>query len=395
MRASSEYWVWLSTALGVGYNADELIHFYGDAKNVFDAGYHQWILSGLVRKTAAERMKNYSLDEAKKTVALCEENGWEIVTPDSEYYPYLLHEIHAKPLVLYVNGDVSVLKHPLPIAFVGTRDASANGIKIAEEYAYSLAKAGALIVSGGALGIDSAAHMGALQAVADTIAFLGCGFLSDYLKSNKNLRDAISRHGACVSEFHPTAPANRGTFPIRNRLIAGISRATVVVEAGLRSGSLITARYAMEENRDVFAFPGEVTSFNHLGTNKLIADGAYCVISKESILNVYAHEYPDLINLDSLNDEYDPTMKIPPPEKPKKVEVRVKPKTPEKEPFDTSLLSDDNSVRVYGFLADTPKSVDEIVIESGMDATDVLVALTDIEICGGAKTLAGKRYIKA
>ena len=97
-------------------------------------------------------MKNYSLDEAKKTVALCEENGWEIVTPDSEYYPYLLHEIHAKPLVLYVNGDVSVLKHPLPIAFVGTRDASANGIKIAEEYAYSLAKAGALIVSGGALG---------------------------------------------------------------------------------------------------------------------------------------------------------------------------------------------------------------------------------------------------
>ena len=400
MTSSPEYWIWLSAGLGPGYNANDLLDYFGSAKAVYDADPEEWIYSGKMKKTAATRLKNFSFNDACEIAVKCERNGWNVVTPEDEYYPPLLKDIYSYPLVLYVDGDCSVLQHQLPLAFVGTRNATENGMKIAREYAFSLSAAGFLPVSGGAMGIDTCSHLGALEAGKPTIAFLGCGFGTNYLMSNSDLRKKISECGALVTEFTPGYPAGKGTFPIRNRLIAGMSLGSIIVEAGLRSGSLITARNALEFGRDIFAFPGEITSPAHEGTNKLIADGAYCVTSKKSIATVYAADYPDLIDLAVLEAEANITSELPQSKPVAKKAAKQKssakntPKKQSESTFDTSILSDDVSRQIYALLTDTPKSVDEIVLESKLNAPEVLIALTDIEICGGALKSSGNRYVR-
>ena len=408
MNSSTEYWIWLSCGLNAGFNANPLLNFYKTPQKVYEMDKQQWVISGMLTPKAAERLSNFTLDEAKRILAQCQNKGWSVITPDSEHYPPLLRSIRAYPLVLFVNGDASHLAHPLPIAFVGTREASQSGLLLAESYASSLSKAGALIVSGGALGIDSAAHMGALQAGFPTIAFLGCGFNSGYLQSNRSLREAISRHGACVSEFPPDTPASRATFPIRNRLIAGMSQGTVVVEAGLRSGSLITARNAIESGRDVFAFPGELTSSIHAGTNKLLKEGAHFVTSRRSIMGVYESSYPELVNMEAIDADdlaelpqqsyVTPTKKktTKNPTKTINREQAVPKTSPKASPptFDTSLLSDDTAKKVYDTLSEEPMTVDEIALATGLDAGDILIALTDIEVCGGLIPCPNKKYKK-
>ncbi|MDO4406788.1 MAG: DNA-processing protein DprA, partial [Eubacteriales bacterium] len=204
-------------------------------------------------------MRKVSLAEAEETLELCECTSVVPICPSDEHYPWLLREVPTCPAVLYALGDLRLLTPTtLPFAMVGARDARLSSLSAASDLAGSLARAGFLIVSGGAIGTDSACHIGALNAGCPTVAVLGTGIGTRYLQQNADLRRVISHNGLLLSEMEPGEPGSKGSFPLRNRIIAGMSVGTLVVEAAVKSGSLITSKYAEEYDRDVFVplFPG-------------------------------------------------------------------------------------------------------------------------------------------
>ena len=306
-----KYWVWLQRAAGKGANLERLLEpFGGDVRALYEAdpGEREHLLretpsesedwgreearsagarGGILRdgwradgqevlpgwqkrKPAAkkkrpvaestlQRMRKVSLAEAEETLELCERTGVVPICPSDEHYPWLLREVPTCPAVLYALGDLRLLTPiTLPFAMVGARDARLSSLSAASDLAGSLARAGFLIVSGGAIGTDSACHIGALNAGCPTVAVLGTGIGTRYLQQNADLRRVISHNGLLLSEMEPGEPGSKGSFPLRNRIIAGMSVGTLVVEAAVKSGSLITSKYAEEYDRDVFVplFPG-------------------------------------------------------------------------------------------------------------------------------------------
>lgn len=213
----------------------------------------------------------------------CQENHATITTLDQDTYPQRLLDLPDAPPVLFVQGEIRP-SDELSVAIVGTRHATAYGRQQAERISYGLAKAGITVISGMARGIDTAAHQGALDAGGRTIAVFGCGLAHIYPPENEGLAAAIASSGALVTEFAPLASPRGGMFPQRNRIISGLSHATLVIEAPERSGSLITARTAAEQGRDVLALPGNVTSRASQGTNLLIRDGAKLIRNVEDII---------------------------------------------------------------------------------------------------------------
>lgn len=212
--------------------------------------------------------------------------GWMTVFDDA--YPELLRQTAQPPWVLYYKGDPALLGAP-SLAVVGTRTPTAYGKRVAEELSSALSQAGFCIVSGLARGIDSAAHSGALRGKGRTVAVLGCGVEHIYPPENKGLYNEIAAHGLLLSEYPIGTPIHPGLFPVRNRIIAGLTLGTVVVEAASRSGSLITADQALEASRDVFAVPGPITSPKSRGAMDLIKQGAKIVTSVDDILEEYMH----------------------------------------------------------------------------------------------------------
>ena len=238
--------------------------------------------------------------------------GIRLVPRDSAEYPALLLEIPDPPIILYVRG--APLRAESGIALVGSRASTRYGTEFATRIASELARHGFAVVSGGARGIDSAAHRGALDAGGRTIAVLGSGLLQPYPPENHALFDRIAEQGALVSEFPLLCPPSKSTFPQRNRVVSGLSAAVVVVEAAARSGALITARQALEQGREVLAVPGPATSSRSAGTNRLIQDGAKLVLGLEDVLAELPPMYrPDPakliesaekpLNLDDLTDD--------------------------------------------------------------------------------------------
>ncbi|OGT44915.1 MAG: DNA protecting protein DprA [Gammaproteobacteria bacterium RIFCSPHIGHO2_12_FULL_38_11] len=213
-----------------------------------------------------------------------EEKNHHIILLSDPSYPELLKEIASAPPILYVNGELETLAQP-QIALVGSRNPSHIGLELAAEFAYALSQAGFIVTSGLALGIDTACHQGALNACAKTIAVLGSGLLHVYPVRNKALAKNITANGCVISELALNATPAPENFPRRNRVISGLSLGTVVIEAALKSGSLITARFALEQNRDVFAVPGSLRNPQSQGCLSLIQQGAQCVTSVNDILN--------------------------------------------------------------------------------------------------------------
>ena len=306
-----KYWVWLQRAAGKGANLERLLSPFGsDVRALYEAdpgerermlretpsesaGWQReeargagmrggWMRDGWradgqevlpgwqkgkpaarkkrpVAESTLQRMKKVSLAEAEETLELCERTGVVPICPEDDCYPWLLREVPTCPAVLYALGDLRLLTPTtLPFAMVGARDARLSSLSAASDLAGSLARAGFLIVSGGAIGTDSACHIGALNAGCPTVAVLGTGIGTNYLQQNADLRRVISHNGLLLSEMEPGEPGSRGSFPLRNRIIAGMSVGTLVVEAAVKSGSLITSKYAEEYDRDVFVplFPG-------------------------------------------------------------------------------------------------------------------------------------------
>jgi DNA processing protein len=228
--------------------------------------------------------------------------GYRLVTCLDEEYPAILREIVDPPIVLWTRGDLSALTDPC-VAIVGSRKALPASVEIAKRFAFGLAESGIIVVSGLARGVDSAAHVGALEAGGKTVAVQGCGLDEVFPKENANLAQRIAGQGVVMSELPPFAPPMAHHFPMRNRIISGLCRAVVIVEAGDRSGSLITARMALEQGRDVLAVPGNVLAGHHTGCHRLIKDGAPLVETVEDVLlSLGRPRAPVLAGIDDRND---------------------------------------------------------------------------------------------
>ncbi len=400
-----EYWVWLQTALGAGARTDELLAYFGSPEELYLAGSNEWRLSGLLTEKKIEALKNVSPSQTGGVLKECRTKGYEMITPDSPLYPARLKNLSDMPLVLYGIGDCSVIADVVSIGIVGTRNASTYGIETAQKLSYRLAQAGATIVSGGALGIDSEAHAGAMLAKGRTMAFLGCGLSYDYLKENAPLRRAITRYGAVFSEYQPICPPSKSTFPIRNRLISATSLGIVVIEAGVKSGSLITASKALDQGKDVFAVPGDIVRSSFDGTNHLIRNGAKPVFSAEDILSEYEFMYGDLINLENASKPLSQLEYVNYRKPKKKAETVVKQdeisetkpqvESEPKKQFERKVLGDEfseNAKTIYGALSEEPMHIDDIVRKTNLKMNIVLSSLTELELFELCEAMSGKNY---
>lgn len=379
-----KYWVWLSAVLGASVRVDEIICAYPDPEELYEATKNERIMSGVFTKRQIERMDEIPLSEAERRIEICEKNGWNIVVPSDRLYPAGLRKLPDRPLVLYVDGDISCLRGSVMVGIVGTREPCNESIAITRKISGDLASAGAVVVSGGARGIDSASHEGALERNGKTVCVLGCGFGTDYLMENEPMRRAIAKSGAVITEYPPFARASRTTFPERNRIISGISHGVVVIEAGPKSGSLITARRAAEQGRDVFAIPGSVLISAYTGVNSLIKDGAKAVTSARDVLEGYAVMYPDRLDLSVLDDT--PLENA--------VKTAAKSGTSSKK-SGQKLVSGfgDDADAVYNMFGDEPVHPDEICAGSGLPMPKVIAALIQLEIGGLIRQIGGKLYI--
>jgi DNA processing protein len=258
----------------------------GNIKNIFSLSEQELYHNGLTKEQVhAVRYPNWDMIE--RILLGCEKEAYQLLTWDDPLYPPLLLETAAAPAVLFIQGNGALLSAP-QIALVGSRHPSFDGRKTAERFAEALAMRGWVITSGLALGIDSASHHGALQASGKTIAVLGSGLNHIYPHSNRPLAERIKQHGALVSEFWPHDRPKAHHFPQRNRIISGLSQGVLVIEAATQSGSLITARMAGEQGREVFAIPGSIYSPKAKGCHQLIRQGAKLVETIEDIVEELA-----------------------------------------------------------------------------------------------------------
>ncbi len=372
MSIGKKYWVWLASVLGAGAKTEEVFAAFGSPLEIYNASPTERQLAGVFTKKQTERFSTETLEKAEKILGLCERNGWQVVTPEDREYPAGLRKLRDMPLALYVDGDITCVRGKVMIGVVGTRKPGVEGVAITHEVCTDLSAAGAVIVSGGALGIDSAAHESALYAGGKTVCVLGCGFGVRYLMDNEAMRREISRSGALVTEFPPNTPASRTTFPVRNRIISGMSHAVLVVEAGEKSGSLITAKSAMEQCREVFAIPGSVLSSAYTGANKLLSDGAKAAAGAREILEPYSIMYPDRLNLSLIG-----TIKYG--------------ESINKNEAPAGL--DPDMTAVYNILGGGALHIDDIVASCGMSRSGVVTALMQLELAGYVKETESKKYI--
>ncbi len=424
MENNTLYWLWLQNSLGWGAKIRELISFFGSAKALYEAGESQWRASGLfgtnlfeINPKKIEQLKTTPLSLGEKTIKQCCENGIEIVTPDSPLYPENLKTATDFPAVLFVKGDLSCLKDKLPIAVIGTRHPSEYGISAAEKISSELARQNTVLVSGGALGIDSIAHESSLKENSKTVLVLGCGHFSKYLAENEWLRKEVSKNGAVISEYPPETQSAPYLFPLRNRIISGISKGVLIVEAGEKSGTLNTARHGKSQGKDIFAVPGDISSVAYAGSNKLIRQGAQAVFSAKDILAFYRFSLEAMKEIESAEPVtpfdgidsfiYGESEKKKPVKRAKSKDKTEKTKeekakefikeTQEEKTFSNFNAESvsNNAILVYNQLSGEEDELDEITKKSALPVRKVLIALTELEMAGAVVSCGAGRYKKA
>jgi DNA processing protein len=323
----------------------------------------------------AERIRAYrDMVDVDRQIALLGEYNGGLVTMDDDAYPLLLAEIYDPPLVLFTRGMLAAPDAPC-VALVGTRKPTTYGVRMARQLAYDLALRGITVVSGMAEGIDTAAHEGALEAGGHTIAVLGCGVDVVYPPRNAELMHRIVGQGAVLSCFEMGVKPSKGHFPYRNRIISGMSLGTVVVEAPVSSGALITARNAAEQGREVYAVPGEAGSYNSRGPHSLLREGAKLVETAEDIIVELDVPAPHRQTEIATNSADVPETASPPPPS-----ARPKPNLSSTEQVVLDVLHSDGSF------------VDEIAAAGRVSVSEALSALTMLELKGMVRQFSGKRF---
>lgn len=367
--------VWLQLVLGVGNpRVLPLFNCFENATNIFKLGIKGCKDSGFFSEKELSRMKKIGIKEAERILKLCEENKIKCICITHPQYPDKLKNIPIPPLVLYYQGSFCDVDEIPSVCIVGPRKVSQFGEKSAYSLGYRLALGGMVIVSGIALGSDSAALLGALRANGKVISVLPCGLLHDYLAVNRPLKNKILRQNGCLlSEFPPEMSVGKYSFHIRNRILSGLSLGTVVVEAGERSGALITAGHATEQGRDVFVIPGNPTLPQYKGSNKLLCDGAKPILDAKSVFNEYLYTYSDKIDIEKAYND---------------AKTATENKTIQKK--SSEGLSKFAKI-VYNNL-DKPKFTADDLLNLKIDDGELLSALTELEISGYIEAVPGGFY---
>ena len=345
----------------------QLLEFFGAAPAILSASKQQLLQVRGIGDETAEAIASW-----EKTVDLAgelkriEQFGCHILIQEDEEYPPSLREIYDPPIVLYVKGRLTA-QDKNAVALVGSRQTTHYGIEVARKFGYQLGYVGVTVVSGGARGIDTAAHQGALNAKGRTIAVLGTGINFVFPAENAELFERIAAGGALLTQFPFNRQADKQSFPIRNRIVAGMTLGTVVIEANLTSGALITANFAVEYGRQVFAVPGRIDSPRSKGCHELIKKGAKLCEGAEDILSEFEYLFP-------------PSNRPPAPN-----ETGVLP----------ALALSENEVKVLNTLRSADEtSIDEVIQQSGLPSSAVSVALLSLEMKRVVKQLPGKLFVR-
>lgn len=404
------YWCWLQLALPPGNRlAGPLLERFGGAGEIYEAGEGA-LREAEIPEPELTRLLNKELGPARRLLAaaLALPEGW-VMTPDDAGYPLQLRELDDLPLLLHGLGTMPPTEYEPCIGMVGTRKAREIGMDAAYRIGYGLAAGGMTVVSGGAVGIDGASLTGALDAGGRVVSIQACGLDVDYPAENRELRRRILKTGGMlISEYPPGTPPLPHHFPVRNRLISGMAAGVCVVEAGSRSGALITASHAREQGRDVFAVPGEILTAANSGSNRLIKQGARLVDSAVEILEEYRWRFSGLLDFEEAERARDvrrPTVGCG-ADRTKKPPSRADAETsapgglsrpPErKEGPERERVCPDGVTgfarTVYELLEEQPLHIDELAALSGQPASLVLAALTQLEIAGCAAGESGQRY---
>ncbi|MCF7958020.1 MAG: DNA-processing protein DprA [Phycisphaerae bacterium] len=354
----------------------KLLDYFGDIDSIIHASPYQLSqVQGISLKKGTKIAAGRDDIDVDEELALADKLGVEIITIESEAYPPHLKAINDPPHVLYVKGSLT-RSDKIAIAVVGSRGCSQYGQEQAAHLSHLLAAAGFTIISGLARGIDSAAHRGAIAAKGRTIAVQGCGLANIYPPENKELATLITRHGAVVSELPLRAEPIARNFPKRNRIIAGMSLATLVVEARMRSGAQITARLAMEYNRDVMAIPGRIDAPGSALPHQLIKDGAVLVESIQDIID----------NIGKVGE----ILKDHTAETSKNAEEQVEPTL-----FDIKQLNlTEPEAKIVDFLDRESVHIDQIITGTQLPAGPINAAVTSLQLKGVIKQLPGNYYQK-
>ena len=353
------YWIALSMLPDIGpIVSRKLLSVFGTPERIFDAEINALLSVEGVGLNRAKNIKEFSSWEVvDKEIKVLEKKGIRAVNLSGSSYPEMLREIEDAPIVIYIKGDIQP-QDRYAIAIVGSRRPTSYGVSITENISEELASMGFTIVSGMARGIDAISHRGALRAGGRTVAVLGSGLDVPYPPENRGLMDKITSSGYVMSEFPSGTFPHRENFPRRNRLISGLSLGVLIVEATSDSGSLITARHALEQGREVFAVPGNITSSTSEGTNELIKKGATLTRKAEDIVKELAPVLKGFI------------------------------RSKEKSRIEVT----DEEKGLCNLLSGEPKHIDIISRESGLPASKALGILLGLELKGAVRQTAGKRF---
>ncbi len=369
------YWIALKSVEGVGNVAfRSLMEAFGSPRRVFKAALRELEqTAGFNHKTARHIKEFRGWEQARAEVARAEREGVSIVTASDPAYPERLRRIYDYPPLLYIKGRLEA--QDVPVAVVGSRNASPYGRYVTERLCRQLAHHGVTVVSGLARGIDTCAHRGALSARGRTIAVMGCGIDVIYPQENRKLHGEIIANGAVVTEFPFGTEPDRPHFPARNRIISGLSLGVLIVEAGEKSGSLITAQCALEQGREVFAVPGSIDMPGSRGTNKLLRQGAKLVEDVEDILEEILPQLGDRSTGSRTEQEMPPA---PPAGRPAK--------------GSTAETLTEKESRLLGHITEKPLDADTIINSTGLPAGEVLALLLSLELKGFVEQLPGKLF---
>lgn len=364
--AALPYWLWLTNRKFISTGtAFRLLEQFGSPEAVYFADPAEYELVEGISSGACEELRNKSLDVAERILGECDRMGVTVLTLQDAQYPERLRQLPDPPAVLYVKGKLFHFDDEVAVGVVGSRKATPYGIKVAGQLGLELTRQGALVVSGIARGVDSAAVRGALQAGGGPVSVLGNGVDVYYPETNRELYEDVAAAGALISEYPPGTRPNGRFFPVRNRIISGLSLGVTVVEGTETSGSLITARLALDQNRDVFAVPGNIDAPESRGPNLLIAKGeAYLIRNAWDILQEYAPRYPNILNF---------LPKLPPETERQKTELTwILEKNSREE---SKKVVDKESGRTYIDLKDDDPELTE-------DERDILLALNHRDMTG-------------
>ena len=402
------YVMWYQGLFGNSKRAKKALEHYGGFEKLYEVVTKDGDTDGLLRGFTGERLSSFSLFDAFDAVETAKDLGGDAITFESPLYPQRLLEIDDYPLVLFYQGDKEVLREKFKVAMVGSRKAPDEALALSYSAAYNLAKTGAVIVSGAALGVDTAAHKGAIAAGGATVGVLGCGLGNGYMDRLGGFYGEVCRNGVYITEMLPGTEPSRFSFPERNRIISGMSDAVLVTYAGEKSGSLITARTAKKQKRRVYAMSEKL--FSSDGCKKLLAEGAYIFNNSGDIAYPLSRELGNLLNESYCNrpveadnvpkeaytlkkaeapQEEEIPLKAEPAAKKTKQKEKTPPVKEEKTVKEIPDFVGEDAKKIYSVLLNGKTDVNNLVDVTGLPVRAVLTAVSELEIFGLIRNLPG------